>query len=527
MRFEELPARFIAAFRTLVTPLIVAVLLAGVLAVVAGTAAGVAHPRDVNYPDSAVLLRVREFLRSGKVYPDFHRPPYLVTVYGPLTYILLSIPYALAQAAGLEPQIGVRLAVAGALAACVVLVFRISFRMYASRGLAWLSALFALSLSPLADWSTQSRGDFLGLAFSLLSVSFFVSADRRFKGVAAAIAAALAILIKPTFWAAPAAILCGQIYERGWKPAILWAAGFATWLLAGFGFAAWREPSMLEHVAALSHPVLEFGQAWRIFLTALSQPVTVFGALGALLALQNPAPVRIPYTAYCVFAWLVAVLTIPHAGGNINYFWEPLLASSPLAAGALDALRRNLSRAPPVVLGILLLLVAKSFAPALSSSVNTVRRAWRQVASNAERRAQWDAFVAVLSGRRLLSTLPEVTLHAALPEIPDPYFNTSLERSGRWDYAPFAARIDARAYEFIVVRKGEAAGGGGHRGIPLWSAGMWNAIRRNYRLGCSFDDIEVWLPFGESSGMLLKLAAAGCRAPEPGPDAFATLKAYA
>jgi hypothetical protein len=170
------PGRVIDALRrkSLLSGSVVAFLLAGALCTAVGTALGLVNFRDVGYPDSATLLRIGDVIGSGHIYPDNDRPPYLVTIYGPLTYILLAIPYKLAQAAGIAPAVLVRLGIVGALCLGLLLIFLISRWLYGSRSVAWLCVLFALSALPLAEWTTQIRGDFLALTWSLLSVYWFL-----------------------------------------------------------------------------------------------------------------------------------------------------------------------------------------------------------------------------------------------------------------------------------------------------------------------------------------------------------------
>src|SRR5262245_59421222 len=112
---ESWTARLDALWHRSLTGSVVVLLLAGALSTAVGTAVGLASFRDVGYPDSATLLRVGDFIHSGKIYPDIDRPPYLVTLYGPLSYVLLGVPYALAEAAGIPPRVMVRLGVVGAL----------------------------------------------------------------------------------------------------------------------------------------------------------------------------------------------------------------------------------------------------------------------------------------------------------------------------------------------------------------------------------------------------------------------------
>src|SRR5437762_1005251 len=85
---EELPEHGVVLRRQpLLGGFVVILLIAGALAVLAGTILGLADFRDSGYPDSATLLQVKAFLRSGQIYPAIDRPPYLVTLYGPMTFV--------------------------------------------------------------------------------------------------------------------------------------------------------------------------------------------------------------------------------------------------------------------------------------------------------------------------------------------------------------------------------------------------------------------------------------------------------
>ncbi len=268
---------------------VVAFLLLCALSTAVGTAIGLANFRDVGYPDSSDLLRIGEFIHTGHIYPDGDRPPYLVSLYGPLTYVLLSFPYRLAQSIGVTPQLPVRLAVVGAVCLCISLVYLISRRLYSSRSIALLCALFALSTLPMAQWTTQIRSDFLGLAVSLVSIYWFLARNGRPQTIGAALCAGLAPLFKQTFLAAPIGVVAWLIYRRRYKEAALWAVTVALTVACGYAIEGWREPLMFKTVAALRHPVLEYSRGFAIFLDAVCQPVAPFAAMGALLAIRKRA----------------------------------------------------------------------------------------------------------------------------------------------------------------------------------------------------------------------------------------------
>jgi hypothetical protein len=515
MRHEAWPAgRMIKTAwpKVLLAGLVVALLLACAFCITVGTALGLANFRDVSYPDSATLLRVGEFIRSGHIYPDMDRPPYLVTLYGPLTYIVLAIPYRLAQAAGITPQVLVRVGIVGALCLSVSLTFMIGRRLYSSRPMAWLCALFAVSALPMATWTTQIRGDFLALALSLLSLYWFLLTHGRPRGIGAAICAGLALLVKQTFVAVPIAIVSWLIYRRRYKEAFLWSTSLALTVLGGYAIACWREPLMLKHIAALRYPILHYGQGLRILGTAASQPVVPFAVIGAFLALWKRSHERLLLLIYCIVAWLVASLTIPQVGGAINYFWEPLLASAVLAGPGLCELQRKANRTPILVTAMLFVLFLRAFVPMLWGEVPYLRKSYEHVADYQVRKTHWESFVSTVSGRRLLSTYPDVTALSMTPEIPDPFLNSTLELRGQWNSGPVLAEINAGVYDLIVIAPGEAEAprSNGYRGVGYWDAGMWLALKRTYSPACVFQAMEIWLPNRGSGEMLPKLSGIGC-----------------
>ena len=496
---------------SLFTGTVVVLLLTGTLCIVVGTALGLASFRDVAYPDSATLLKIREFIRSGHMYSDINRPPYHLALYGPLTYVLLAIPYGLAQAFGLSPQVLVRIGIVGALCGCVLLIFLVSKRLYGSRTIAWLCALFAVSALPLAIWTAQIRGDFLGLAFSLFATYLFLLKDGRPQSFSAAISAGIAVLIKQTFLAVPIAIICWLAYSRKYRQAVTWASCFAFTVLGGYGIVWWREPLFLQHLAALRHPIFEYQVASAIIWHAVAQPVTPFAFLGGVLILLKRIPEQVFLVIYCSVAWVMAILTIPQVGGNINYFWEPLLASAVLAGLGLYELQRKLNQTPLLVTAMLVFFLLRASLPMLRQEIDYLRKSYTNVGSYQARKKNWQMFSSTISGRRLLSTIPDVTALSAIPEIPDPYLNASLELKGQWNSGPVIAQIDEGVYDLIVIDKGEAQFlNGDFRGVRSWSDDMWRTLKTKYTPACVFEDMEVWLPGRTSDQILHSLSAIGC-----------------
>ena len=430
--------------------------------------------------------------------------------------MFLAVPYVAARAVAADPQIFMRLAEVGAFAACLCLVFAIARRIFPEPRLAWLSVLFAASSAAFATWTTQLRGDLPAAACSLLAIYLILRADCPRRVLAAGACAGLAIAIKQTFVAAPLAILIWLMYRRRIKLAGQFATAALFAAACVYGLAVWREPLLLQHLAALrSAATLDLPGALALLFKELAQPVTPLAVLGVLLFLRERSPGRMLLLLYCLAAWTVAALTLLQAGGNVNYFWEPWLASSVLMAAGLRELERIAKRLP-----VLPAVFAALFIPTVLHDFYYLRTSVHQAGSYGSRKQRWQALTSALHGKRLLSTFPDVSILGQPPEMPDPFLNTELERAGLWNPQPVLDATRSRSYEILITGKGEERAPQSYRGIPLWSEAVWSAANSAYQPVCvvqdRFTSLEAWLPRG-SSALLPELMAAGCISQETGP----------
>ena len=154
----------------------------------------------------------------------------------------------------------------------------------------------------MAQWTTQIRNNYLGLAMSLVAVYWFLARNGRPQTVAAAICAGLAPGFKQTFLAAPLGVIAWLIYRRRYKEAALWAVSVALTVGCIYGIEGWREPLMFKTIAVLRHPVLEYSRGFAILLDAIGQPVVPFAVMGTLLAIKKRTPDTLLLVCYCIAA---------------------------------------------------------------------------------------------------------------------------------------------------------------------------------------------------------------------------------
>lgn len=491
--------------------LIVAFCLIGTLVITGGTALGLASFREVGYPELANVMRTADFVRDGHIYPDsVNRPPYLATLYGPLTYVFLSVPYRFALSVGSDPVFMIRLTTLAAFCACITLLFLISRYLSHSSLSAALTAVFALSSHLMTNWPSQIRCDFLALTFSLAAVYLFLRTNGTPRSFLSAIAAGVVMLVKQTFAAAPLAILCWLVFHRRYKEATYWTATFASIFGGGWLIIRLHEPRLAEHLNVLRHPSLEFHDAIRVFGEALAQPAVPFAVVGVFLILSRRSPETHFLPFYWLAAWTIGCLTIPQQGGGISYFWESLFVSSILAGPALLEVQHLLWEVPKAIRFLVYLLVLIWLVPTASDAFWYLKQDYLEAKRHSASKSAFESFLAVVKNRPLLSTYTDLTMVSKTPQVPDPGLNTILENKGVWSYQPVIDEIDHRQFQLVVMRPSYEIS---YRGLRLWDEGVFQSLHANYKFSCVFQEMQVWLPNGDEAGLLPRLSAVGCAPP--------------
>ena len=465
------------------------------LLITAGVASGAF--RDWGYPDSATLLRVREVAETGRIYPPFDRPPYLVSIYGPLTYAALAVPYAIAERLGGDPRVAVQGAVACALFASLALVFVLSRQLHASKRTAAISLLFAASITFLPDWVVQIRGDFIALFFSLLCASMALrwmrsSAASAYLGAVAC--AAAAVLTKQTFIAVPLGVFASLLFARRWAHALAWAAGVGLAAAGAYLLVWYREPAMLQHYSAVGHPLFEFSVGLKLILSLRTQLLLPFAVAGIVVAIRSGSPPARTLVLIAGASWAIAAATVFQAGAAVNYFWEALFICSVFAGHGADVIRARLRSSPRWVAALVLLVLIPWGVSTLATSGRSLGRAYREQHGRDARRAEWTALRDALSGKKVLSPLPDVTLLGTPPVVPDPILASYLEIAGKWSYSPIIDDLKANRFDVVVIRPGTIVSHGSYRGITPWNDTVWKLVSERYKFDCRYSGLEIWVP---------------------------------
>jgi hypothetical protein len=443
---------------------------------------------------------VETYLKTGQIYPDLRNPFELPSLYGPLLYVLLSLP--LRAIHWENGYLGPRLFILAFFLVCLYLVASISRKLIPHRSAVPVSLLLAASFAALRGWPIQLRGDFPSILFALLAIRLLLS-SRPWAPALAGAAAGFALTFKFTYVAAAAAGFLWLIYHKKWKPLIAFSTAAALTSLGVYSLALLREPHMLEHIFVLRSPVSQYRGVVVSLYRLAREPVLLLGLTMVPVLLLRRWPRWFLLALYSFISFSVAAVADIQAGGGMNYFFECLFAITPFATLGVFWLRERTTNFASAFLTLLLL--GFGVTPAVSSTADTIDEARHAADQNRFLQNLRGAF----AGLNVFSTVGGASHLAPKVVIAEPFLLSYLERAGRLDSAPWAARIRQREFDLIVATVEESS----WRGIPHIAPKIHAAIEESYQPFCVCRGMLLFSQRQENSDSSLsrRFAAIGCR----------------
>jgi hypothetical protein len=471
---------------------------------------------EVGYGDSYVLYDLVHFLNTGVIYRDLSQAPYVPSQYSPLMYMLFSLPGWIVSLE--NPFIGPRLFVLAAFLFCVAVVISI-VRVLIPARYAWVwGLLLATSITGFQDWQNwliSLRGDLPGIAFSLLALRLLL-ARSRYAVMLAGLCAGLAMQFKITLVSALAAGFSWLLFQKRWRELAAFAAA-GTLTSLGLYLLFWvREPRMVSQMMALSPGIADLRGCLKLTLKAIGEPITLLSLLAIPPVASHSWPGWAPLFLFAPISFVIGGLVDIQAGGNINYFFEALLALVPVAVLGLLRLihwaRRRISIAvflsAAVLFDFLPPKVLDLYHQALYLENDRVA-----IENNQFRKAQ-----EVLKRWHLFSTVPRLALLDSEPALTEPYLMSYIQRLGKFDPQPILERIRSGEFDVVIT----AAQSLSHRGIPHITPDLHRAIEDFYQPQCTMLGALIHVPRDrlKDSERAEELSRAGC-VPVPRDGFFA------
>jgi hypothetical protein len=443
---------------------------------------------EAGYGDSYILYDVLQFQKTGRIYRNLAEPPFLPVQYSPLVYVLYSLPGRVASWE--NPFVAPRLTALAAFLACICLITSIVRVLFRS-GMVWVWGLllpFSIRIIPL--WILQLRGDFPGLALSLLAIRSLLS-DSRWAVPFAAVCAGLAVQVKFTFVAAASAGAAWLLVQRRWRDLARFLAVFAVASLGPFLLYSLREPAMISQMLSLSPGVRNVGGN-LLLLNEVAGELVILLMLVGLASMEWRASAKETLLGfYLATSFMAAAVTAVQAGANKNYYWEPLFAAIPIAVLGILRLRelaaRNTALGPALAIFLFIYFLFPVSTSAYYEGIPTLKKGWVRSGDDEIRKLSQ-----VLAGSRIFSSFPRLALLDPNPPLTEPFLLSYLHRLGKVDLGPFTEPLRRNEYDVVITYDSPVY----WRNVNQLDPELRRAIAGSYKPYCTFHQGLFHFPDG-------------------------------
>jgi dolichyl-phosphate-mannose-protein mannosyltransferase len=414
-------------------------------------------------------------LRAGSpLYVDFFHEPFLVTPYPPLMYAVDAVIAAALRLDIFQTTVAARGVSLLAMAAALLVVYRLS-RDLGAGGLAGaIAASLALTFPFMDGWAFTTRADGLAIMLSLLASAALVRAPGRLY--VAVIFSVLAFFTKQTMVAFPVAaviwlVLDGRRRDAGYFVAV-WA-GLVTAIMLTLHVLT-NGLYELNTIVAHMNPTNGFDAAAAAFLQLSRQawlPIAL--AIGWLITelRRGGRPSLIGW--YWLASMAITLYTLRGRGAAENYFIEPGLLSCALAGPSIAAIW---ARLPRTVWPSIASATALSLAAVLWSLPNL--KYW--VSDNKGSDPAPGTLSEVAQSQRVLAEEPTMVVLAGKPLLAsDPWTMSAMSSAGRYDLTEILGLIQAHSFDLIVIR-GNARESRAINGQTKWPPAVLRAVSEHY-----------------------------------------------
>lgn len=459
-------------------------IVAAALLTVWHAAAEARLPFQLDYEEGNILNAAVRIDAGKSAYPDPHAYPNALNPYGPLGYALAA---QCVRVAGLSFTLP-RLVMLGCGLVIGLLLALLARRWSGSALLAAAFGLYFLANGVTRTWLPLLRVDMLALALSLVGLWLCMSdePDGRDAGrwwLPAAVLFALAVFVKYTALAAPAASVLYLLARREFRRALLLAGSLGALCVAGFLWMQAATGGQFFFHMFRTHPdPYTLRRLLGVFM--LVEPSVVALAPLLLAFFLTKARRNLPVLLYLLCSAGVVIVTGGKAGSFINHFLEPIAACTIAAALGYQAWAES-PRAPRLLplLPLLLGCVALYHSGAFTQDA-------RVVPLNVSGCVDLYSLVQNSPPGMLLSeNVGAIVLAGREPEVSNPFVLNQLVRHHEFSGEPLEQMVADRKFEMIILTNDPETMG--MVGSTRWWPRLIREMDKHYRVAKLYDCAEA------------------------------------
>jgi hypothetical protein len=297
---------------------------------------------DTSHPEGAVLLSIATTQRHGHPYQPITDSPYSLAPYGPLFY-LLHAHGVWAHTCDLNANIRrSRSLTALALVLALIGAYVRSLQLRASPAAALTATIVAGLPVFMITWSSTTRPDTIACSIVVWAL-VAAHGDTPRQPLLTGALCALAVLVKPTTVAAPAAIALTYLLRRQTRHLLVFVAAIGA-ILAGvlLPISITSEQRVWMHMLTYNNNGTDVSHVLALVSVYVLDlwPWLLLSAI-AVTYRRWRAPMSPHDRLYFVMVVVLCVASSCKVGADINYYLELALATPPFASIPLTAIARS------------------------------------------------------------------------------------------------------------------------------------------------------------------------------------------
>lgn len=451
--------------------------------------------QDIQYPESAVVFGIANLWRGGSLYHDFHNPPFAVTSYPPVFYLVsAAVSKLFARWIHFVYDCARAVAFAATILTAIVAAF-VTGKTKSSRAAQFGTSLLFLGSSLLLPWGFMARVDSLMLLFTISGLYLFIHFKESNLKYLAVVAFVLAIFTKQSALAAPAAVILTLLYQRRWRQGLFFVGSLVSLLavcLLGGNYLT-NGLMSLNIIGGVDAPmrcqsVVEvFLRSFSgLFLPLVLSSLTLIAFLRRRLngdQLSESEAVILLFGLYLVGSLALAAFSSTKLGSDRNYYLDSLLAASVLGGCGIEWLagQSRESWAKAILAVCLVIFVGFS---------DFINQKYMMMTSDyfvSEDNSSVVEHLRPLTGD-LLSQDANIPLRLGKPVFVTDFYHLSvMTATGRWKPDPLISLIEQRHFQAVVlsfdIGSNQRPDWSQYQGLDIWDPSILNAINNNYVLG--------------------------------------------
>ena len=457
-------------------------------------------PRDLMYPEGAIVWGAWKVAHGLSVYEDWRQWPHHFTPYGPALYYPVGWLLRLFHPSPINMDYYIlgRAQSVIALAGVGLLAVLLARRARCSRWVAWTGGLGMLGLLPgILSYTATYRPDAPMVFWNMLAVWLALGGmGRRWRRWAVVGCLWLAAAYKPAGWAAPLVVAWLAWGELGRKSTIRWGLIYLGGGLAGVGLMDLLTGGRFSLNAIVAN-LCGFGVPPFVGRISESDPFLYADLLVRFLVpalfgvwLFRHGDLARPWRAlglYFFLSTLFSAAQLARVGADVNFLLEPYVLGAVAAAMAYtrwfspaappDQRARGWIRIPALTLiGLSLALTLRDNVPSLPACLKLRHERFM------EHELTREAPPVLLMDSAFMH--PDPAAHALM----DPVFYAIMVKRGKLSAQPLLERLEGRRFRLVVLSPIARTALREQSGDPS----IIQALERNYQLRPQAGLLEIW-----------------------------------